>query len=39
MLDILNSKQRNPWAKRKGIDEILRGDGKGHRGETGDALS
>jgi hypothetical protein len=38
MLDILNSKQRNPWVKRKGIDEIPRGDGKGHCGETGDAL-
>jgi hypothetical protein len=25
--------------KKKGIDEILEGDGRGCRGETGDALS
>jgi hypothetical protein len=38
MLDTLNPNERNPWVKRKGIDEISGGDGGGHRGETGDAL-
>jgi hypothetical protein len=38
MLDTLNPNEQNPWVKRKGIDEIPRGDGGGRRGETGDAL-
>jgi hypothetical protein len=38
MLDTLNPNERNPWVKRKGIDEIPGGDGGGHHGETGDAL-
>jgi hypothetical protein len=28
----------NPWVKRRGIDEIPGGDGRGCRGEIGDAL-
>jgi hypothetical protein len=38
MLDTLNPNERNPWVKRRGIDEIPGGDGGGRRGETGDAL-
>jgi hypothetical protein len=38
MLDTLIPNERNSWVKRKGIDEIPRGDGGRHCGETGDAL-
>jgi hypothetical protein len=38
MLDTLNPNERNPWVKRRGIDEIPGGDGGGRHGETGDAL-
>jgi hypothetical protein len=38
MLDLINPRQRNPWRKRRRIDEIHGGNGGGHRGETGDAL-
>jgi hypothetical protein len=38
MLDTLIPNERNPWVKRKGIDEIPGGDGGGHHSETGDAL-
>jgi hypothetical protein len=39
MLDLMNPRQRNPWRKKRRIDEILRGNGGGCHGETGDALS
>jgi hypothetical protein len=38
MLDLMNLGQWNPWRKRRGIDEIPGGNGRGHHGEIGDAL-
>jgi hypothetical protein len=38
MLDILNPNQRNPWVKKRGIDEIPGGDGGERHSETGGAL-
>jgi hypothetical protein len=34
----LNINKQNPWVKRRGINEIIGGDGGGRRGETGDML-
>jgi hypothetical protein len=38
MLETLNPNERNLWAKRRGIDEIPKGDGGGCHCETRDAL-
>jgi hypothetical protein len=38
MLDLMNPRQRNPWRKRRGINEIPRGNGRGRRAESGVAL-